>query len=92
MIMLLFVRHRKDDLYIRIEPMQLILFEVGRGFEVDAIDACLEGLLMSDQAPFSMKARVTGTAAAGRPSAVSRMCVEMPMVTLTPASGEDEAV
>ena len=39
----------------------------------------------------SGKERVTGTAAAGRPNAVSRMCVEMPMITLTPASGEGEA-
>ena len=31
------------------------------------------------------------TLAAGRPSAVSRMCVEMPMVILTPASDEGEA-
>jgi len=44
MVMLLFVRHRKDDLYIRIESFHAIPLEVGGSFEVDAIDACLQGL------------------------------------------------
>ena len=44
MVMLLFVRYRENNLYIRIEALQSISFEVGRGFEVDTIRAWLEGL------------------------------------------------
>lgn len=44
MVVLLFVRHRKNDLYIRIESLQSVSLEVGSGFEVDTILGSLQGL------------------------------------------------
>jgi hypothetical protein len=42
MIMLLFVHHRKNDFYVRIEALQSNSLEVGSGLEVNAINAWLE--------------------------------------------------
>ena len=44
MVVLLFVRHREDDFYIRIEALHSIPFEVGRGFEADSIGGWQQGL------------------------------------------------
>ena len=69
MVMLLFIRHRKDDLNIRIEPFQSISFKVGRGFEVDTIDAMLNGLRQGQQM-FAAAIRIGNRFVDERPGAV----------------------
>ena len=49
MVMLLFVRYGKKDLYIRIESLQSISVEVGSGLEVDTICASLQRLRWGEQ-------------------------------------------
>ena len=49
MVMLLFVRHCKDNFYVRVESVKSISFEVGSGFKVDTIRAWLQGLRWGQQ-------------------------------------------
>src|SRR5260370_30989504 len=69
MVMLLFVRHGKDNFYKRIESLQSIPFEVGSGFEVDTIDAWLQGLRWGEQM-FAAAIGVGNGFVDGRPGAV----------------------
>ena len=69
MVMLLFVRDRKNDLYIRIEALQPVSFEVCRGFEVDTIRAWLKDLCAGEQM-FAAAIVVGGGFVDERPGAV----------------------
>src|SRR5258708_13171615 len=69
-VVLLLVRHGKDDFNIWIEPFQAIPLIVGGGFEVDTVNARLQGLRWRQQM-FAAAIRVSNGFANKRPSAFS---------------------